>query len=198
MRAGGYFRKGLTPPIYLLEHSQVERETRQDLAVAEHDRPAQEGPDLRRQRGLDVVLLALEQLLEEALALGQHDEADLLALADLRLLLREVEGDVEASQAVDEPVLLGLDPRPHPALGDGVDVVVGLAPALGGLRHEVLVEGDHQLAEPRPLLVVPRLVLGEERGMAAAQEDLLADPELVVQALEAELAAEHADGARDR
>ena len=94
---------------------------------------------------------AADHVIERLLRRIDHD-LHFGILRDLRALLRERHGAIEAAQLVDQTDLLRLSARPYPSLADRVDPLGrGVAP-LRRLLDERVVGGLHVLRHARALL----------------------------------------------
>jgi hypothetical protein len=102
-----------------------------DFANRTSGRPAPE------RAHVDAGLLALQQRLEEALGLRKHDELDGLARRDAGALARQPHRFVETPEAVDEPRLRRLAPRPDAALRELLDLGRRLVPPSAALLTKV-------------------------------------------------------------
>jgi hypothetical protein len=115
--------------------------------------------------------------------------------ADLGGVAGRVDDGLEVAHRVDEAVLLGGGAGPHAALGERVDLVVGLAAALGDAVDEHLVHVLHHRQDQGPLLVGPGGHRRPHRGALALGERVGVDADVLEHAAERQLAADDADRA---
>src|SRR4029450_322518 len=88
-------------------------------------------------------------------------------LRDLRALLRDRDGALEAAQFVDEADLLRLAAGPHASLSDGVDLLRRGVTALRGFLDERVVGGLHVLGHALLLFRREGAHGGVETGVVA-------------------------------
>src|SRR6201996_2348887 len=149
-------------------------------------------------RLVEGVALAFEQLLEETFLARVAFDVHGFRRRNIRQLLGDFDGFVEAAEFVDEADLFRLRAGPDAALADFVHGFDGhLAAGCDALR-EIRVGFVERFLDVGALRGREILLLGKKRGVVAGGDRIGADAEQVVEARNVDLADDHADGAGDR
>jgi len=82
-----------------------------------------------------------------------------------------LDGVAEGTELIDQPQTVCIRARPHPSLGDGIDLLVGLVAAAGHAREELVVAAADLRLQQRTRLLAQRTIdaqLPRERRRADA------------------------------